>query len=236
MEEEKKEETPEEAPSSPQENPEEEQPEEGKEEVEQPEPESDDHFKKELDVLEGKKPQRTELEKAVYAREQIDRRIVDLGGDSLKAGTANNNANYFSLIKKEKPEQEFVTKDDFAENYARSLAKSENELKVIMWQYRHGIQKTGNIHEDIDNAYWLANKGRIKKLHEEIERSGERPSLGGGTGQKVKKTIVPEMPTDMQVILKRRGFSFNPKTGRWEARHNAYRYDPQIKDWVSEKK
>ncbi|MEK6829283.1 MAG: hypothetical protein AABY15_04085, partial [Nanoarchaeota archaeon] len=101
MEEEKKEETPEEAPSSPQENPEEEQPEEGKEEVEQPEPESDDHFKKELDVLEGKKPQRTELEKAVYAREQIDRRIVDLGGESL--------------VKKEKPEQEFVTKDDFAE-------------------------------------------------------------------------------------------------------------------------
>lgn len=224
MNEEKQEETPEEAEPSPQENLEEKQPEEGEEKVVESEPESEeDHFKKELEVLEGKKPQRTELEKAIHTREQIDKRIVDLGGESL-------------LKKEQSPQVEFVTKDDFAENYARTLARSQDELKVIMWHYRNGIQKTGNIHEDIDNAHWLANKGRVKKLYEEIDRGKEKPSFISGPGQKVKNTLFPEMPKEDQAMLKRRGFSFNPKTGRWEAKHNAYRYDPIQKAWVSEKK
>lgn len=203
------------------ENQEENQEEEGEPPVEEDKPD----FKKELESLEAKKPQRTELEKATYTARQILKRIEELGGDPNQI-----------LPKREDADQpEFVTKADLAENYARSLAKSDDELKVIMWQYRNGIQRTGNVHEDIDTAYWIANRSSIQRIYQELNRK-ETPPKEGGSGQKVPKKLIPEMPREQADVLKRRGYVFNPKTGRWEANHTAYRYDQTTNSWISEKK
>ena len=177
-----------------------------------------------MEALEGKG--RTELEKATYTARQVLNRIKELGGDPNTV-----------LPQKETLQPEFVTKEDFAENYARTLARSEDELKVVMWHYRFGIQRTGNIHEDIENAHLLANKGKLKKVYSEMQRAQDaKPPIGGGSGQKVPAKSIPEMPKDQVQILKKRGFSLNPKNGRWEAKFTAYRFDRTTDSWISEKK
>ena len=177
-------------------------------------------FEKEVQELE-QKPQRTKLEKAVFAREQIDKRIQELGGESWRT-------------KKEEPQ--YITKEDMADDYAHSLAKSESERKIIMWHYKNSIQRTSNIREDIDNAYWLAHKGKIRRTHEELQRIQQPGRGGGGAGQKLSTSQTPEMPKSHQFVLKRRGYILNPKTGEWEAKHTKYVYDSSKKEWVSVKK
>ena len=179
---------------------------------------SDEDFQKELETLE--QPKRTELEKAVHTRDQIDRRIVELGGQSRPS-------------KKEVDTSNFVTKEDLAVQRIDVLAKSESERKVILWHYRNSIQRTGNIHEDVDNAYWISHKGRIRKTYEELDRI-ETPKKGGGAGQRIpSKPRIPDMPQDQQRVLQRRGYRLNQQ-GEWEAKFNKMVWNGS--QWVSVKK
>ena len=200
---------------------------EGEEPIEEPKPEpiqKDTDFDKEIDELENKHSQDEELRRALHARDSIDRRIADLGGEKKPIKIEDS---------KESP---FVTKEDLAEQYASSLAKSDSERKVIMWHYRNSIRKIGNIHEDVDNAYWLAHKGRIRKTYQELERIARPSQGGGGAGQKFpSKPLIPEMPKVQQDRLKRIGFVFNPKTSEWVAKHTKYVYVPSLKGWDSVK-
>lgn len=204
------------------ENQEENTEEEGTPPVEEEKPSEDADFEKELETLE-QKPKRTELERAVHTREQIDKRIVDLGGESV--------------IRPKKEVSEFVTKDDFAEQYARTLGKTESEIRVIMWHYKNGIQRSGNIHEDIDNAYWLAHKGRIRRTYQEIDRIQRPPQGGGGAGQKLKdKPSIPAMSPEEQLAYQRRGFKLNSQTGEWEAKFNKAVFDQKTRQWITVRK
>jgi len=201
-------------------------PKEVKEEEEKKEEEEDIDYSKELKKLNEQKPVKSELDKALRSLHFNAERVKELGGDPS------------SVIapKEVKPDSgEFVTKEDMAEQYARTLASNDDELKVVMWQYKHGIQRTGNIHEDVDNAHLLANRGKIKRSFEEIKRI-EKPGEGGGAGQKISKPEVPELDKTDQLMLTKRGFKFNPQTKEWEAKHNVVRYDPAVKAWISVKK
>ena len=104
-----------------------------------------------------------------------------------------------------------------------------------MWQYKYGIQRTGNIVEDVESAHLLANRGKLKRTFEELKRI-EKPGNGGGAGQKISKPQVPEMSPEEQQILMRRGFKFNLQTKEWEAKYNVIRYDSSAKAWVQTKK
>ena len=218
MEEEKIEEIQEEAesPSTSEETSEE----ESKEQVDT----EDTSFTQELEELQKKeKPQYTDIEKAERALYFNAERLKQLGGDPSK------------VIKIPEKKEEYVTKEDMAESYARSLAKSDSELQVVMWQYRNGIQRTGNLHQDIDNAYWLAHKTRIRKTYEEIERIEKPPVMSGGAGQRVQRTKAVEMPIELQKVFSRRGFKPN-KDGVWEAKHNKAVFDSVTKQWVTVRK
>ena len=70
---------------------------------------------------------------------------------------------------------------------ARSMSRSEDEAQLTMWHYNNSILKTGDIHEDIENAHFLANKKRYAKDISEARRSAassESKSRGGGPGNK----------------------------------------------------
>ena len=180
--------------------------------IEEPKPEID--FKKELELLE-KKPQRSELEKALYTRQQIDKRIQELGGKPLES---------------KKDEEEYVTKKDLAKLEAKALAKSDEELNLIMWW----MENKGLTAED---AYFMANKGRLKQTFEEIKRANVKPvSRGTGAGQRPALKEVPALPPETQKVLERRGFKFNSQTKEWEAKFNKMRFDKIKNAWIMEKR
>lgn len=187
-------------------------------------------FKKEaerLATITPPKPKRTPQEEAAFNLKKNAERAKELGVDPNEVLGIES--------KDEGAQGEFVTKDDFAENFARTLVSSEDELRVVMWQYRNGIRRSGNIHEDIENAHLLANKGRLKNTFAEMKRKVMPPSgAGESSGQIPKETTAPELSRDQHAILLRRGYKL-VKPGLYQARFNQRRYDPDTRTWVDER-
>lgn len=82
-----------------------------------------------------------------------------------------------------------------AELLAERLAKSSAERDLILHYYDNSIISTGNIEEDIDNAYTLANKKKVQGQISELKKAAQSKKTiivgdsGGGTPieQKPKK-------------------------------------------------
>ena len=58
-----------------------------------------------------------------------------------------------------------------AELLAERLAKSSAERELILFHYNNSIISTGNIEEDIDNAFTLANKKKIQGQISELKKA-----------------------------------------------------------------
>lgn len=87
----------------------------------------------------------------------------------------------------------------------------------------------------VDDAYFLANKGKIKNANEEMKRIVKPPVGSGGTaGQKPKVSNAPELPKQEAMILTRRGYKL-VKPGLYQAKYNQKRYDEKLKIWIDEK-
>lgn len=174
--------------------------------VETEEDSEDIDFSKELEALEAK-PKNNELEKAEKSLHFNAQRVKELGGDPSK------------IIKPEqKTEQVFdpssveaLVDGKFAEQQARTLAKTDAEFKVIMWYVRNkGLS--------ISEAHLLANKSRIERFASEVKRSNVAISKGGVAGRRVEQTQVPARSQEEVNILSRRGLKFNPKTKTYQGK------------------
>lgn len=203
--------------------------------------EEDIDFEKELKDLEGNDPggnaSRSEREKAERALFFNAKRLRELGGDPEKVLKPKEETPPPPPPKEEEEEERYVTKDDFAEQHAEKLSKSEAQRKVIMWHYKHSIKKTGNVVNDIENAFFIANKGRIRRSIEEIRRAGDvRISTGNGPGRRPapRETRAPQLSSRDQSILARRGFKPN-SDGTFESKRYVMRFVTG-KGWVTERK
>lgn len=193
----------------------------------------DTDFDKTLEDLEkdkpAPKPSRTELEKATFTAKSTLKRIKELGGDPA------------SLLEEErepKPEEkppvdtsQFVTKNDLARTEAQKIARSPSELKLIMWY----VENKGM---SVDDAHFLANKNRIKKITGEIKRATEAvPSNGGGgPGQRTpEKTDAPDLPDADKRRLIASGMAFDPAKKAYVGKKTQLRYDDKTKAWVNER-
>lgn len=196
-------------------------------------------FEKELERLENDaKPPRSELEKAERALHFNAKRFRELGGDPGKvlgappADAAPAPAT--DKTPKDAPENQYVTIEQYAEQEAAKLAKTDAERKVIMLTYKTKIVRTGNIVDDIQNAYLIAHKGKITRSFDEIRRSANvRPTPGITPGRKpaTQPPAVTLSAADQQV-LRRRGYT--PKAdGSWESKRYILRYDPRTRQMVS---
>lgn len=206
--------------------------------------EKDIDYKKELEGLENKKPQKTELEKAVFTVKSVIKRIGELGGNPEEL--------LGDVVPKQKKEEDdeednkFVTKDEFktlAQSQiiaqAKSMVGSDDELKLVLWHLENSIVKTGNITEDLETAHILANRNKIKRTMQEIARAnGVKENAHGpsGAGQRTPVKIIVEMPQANQDILRRRGFTLNAKTGEWEAKFTKVVFNKETKSWDTVKK
>ena len=188
--------------------------------------EEDIDHKKELEGLEEKEPKSefTELEKATHRGKQIVERIKTLGG------------NPEDLLPKKEVEEvqgDYVTHKDLAlieeKSKLRAMTSSDDE-------YNHAVWYVQNKGLSAKQAKLLANEGKLTKISEEIDRGKIKPGQGGGSGQKLSTTKVPQLSEADQLALKRSGYKEDKKTGIWEGAHNVHRYDAESKQWVTEKK
>lgn len=169
---------------------------------------------------------RTEREKAEFNFRSSAKRVKDLGGDPSK------------LVAGESPIVEqpsvdtsnFVTKSDLAEQEARKLAKSDSELKLIMWYIK-------NKGMSVDDAHYMANKNKFKKLVGEVARTNNAtPSFGGGAGEPpVEKTDVPKLSPAEETKLRQSGMIYVSEKKAWMGKKIQHRYDEPSKQWVTEK-
>lgn len=190
----------------------------------------DVEFENELNKLESSpkpgKPARSELEKATFAANSILKRVKDLGGDPAKLVSGE-----VPIVEKPAVDtSEFVTKADLAEQRASALAKSPGELKVIMWWVK-------NKGMSVEDAHFMANKGRITKLVGEVARSqGAIPSLGGGAGERpVDKTDAPELSEGEKTKLLQSGMKWVPEKKAWVGKKVQQRWNEATKQWVTER-
>ena len=181
-------------------------------------------FNKELSDLEAKQP-KSELEKAKKALFYNAQRLQELGGDpaeviGIKKEIVADKPEATNDVHSE-VEKEFIKRD------ARSLAKTDEEYKVIMWY-------VDNNKVSVEDAYLLAHKGRLMRTISEVQRAkGAIPSLGGGAGRKVGGDIIPTHPGEE--VLQRRGYKLDPKSKTWKGKFYEEYYDQATKSWKSRK-
>ncbi len=192
----------------------------------------DAEFEKELRELESgqqaPKPQRTELEKATFTAKSTLKRIKELGGDPT--------ALLGETPPVEKPIEtdtsQFVTKTDLARQEAQKLARSPGEVKLIMWW----VENKGM---SVQDAHYMANKGRILKTVGEITRAKDAvPSNdGGGPGQvtPINKDDAPILPELDRQRLVQSGMTYDPSKKAWIGKKIQQRWDSQSKSWVTER-
>lgn len=190
-------------------------------ETEESKSQEDIDFKKVAEELESThKPKRSKLEEAKFNLKKNAERLKELGGDPSE------------ILETPKVEAEietdYVTKNDLARLEARQLVKSDDEMRVVMWY----VENKGL---SVDDAYFLANKGKIKNANEEMKRIIKPPVGSGGTaGQKPKVANAPELSKQEAMILMRRGYKL-VMPGLYQAKYNQKRYDEKAKVWVDEK-
>lgn len=174
--------------------------EETEEESEESEEKDIDH-KKELEKLETEKP-KSELEKAQKALHFNAERLKELGGDP---------AEVLKIKKAETPDVTEVVQRQFAERDAKALSKTEDEYKLIMWY-------VDNRKLPVEDAYILANKGKLQRSILEAKRSQVdfgKPSLHG---KKADTSTVPTRSIEEVALLERRGMRLNPKTKTYQGK------------------
>lgn len=135
----------------------------------------------------------------------------------LKEVLTENTAQTVSRIKKEQIETE-----------VRSRARNEDEAELALHHLETTLRGgTGNTNEDIDNAFALANKGRMREVVKEVNRAIES-SKRKGTGDVQSRKIAQEQkdkaptpsPSDAKMI-ERYKLVYNPKTKGYVSQEEA---------------
>lgn len=131
------------------------------------------------------KPDEEEPEKETD--EEKENKIREVAADAVKKETANLQKN---LLKRE------------AKAIARRLAgDNEDMVELIMLHYENSITPTDNLEDDVENAYFIANKKRLKQQISS-RQAGEATGAGSGAGQKQPpKPKQPSLtPTEKKII------------------------------------
>lgn len=180
--------------------------------------------KKDADLLnelnKGGAEPKTEKEKAKYTVDQIFIRHPDLKSEMVpKPVDDGSAANIEAKLLRNQ-----------VEGIIRQSCKTEEEIKVKMHYYDNKIVKTGNIHEDADNAIWLANKGRTKNAIEEMRRNPGEFGGTGGSGHKPNLDGAPELSaTEIRKLVSAGLKQISPT--RWEGQKTILEWDKNAKAW-----
>jgi len=143
---------------------------------------SQDPLKVEADKIKKEKEGRTELEKAIFTRNQIDKRIKELGGDTpADAGGENEEDKApvtVGMLKK--IEQDKAAKT--ALTLANEQIQDETERELVIHHLENSIKPSGNAVTDLAKARAIVNETKNRQIAEEATRrqNPQRYSKAGG--------------------------------------------------------
>lgn len=164
------------------------------------ETETQDPLKAELERVKAKGEGKTELEKAIYKKSQIDARIKELKGDTNEVDTVEDDDDK-PLTRGEwkKLQKESATKT------ALTLAdeiESETERELTKYHLENSIKSTGNPKEDLDNARAIVNQkknAQIVEMH--IQKPAAKPHVSGGAPAK-NASADPELTQEETTLMR----------------------------------
>lgn len=195
--------------------------------------ETDTDFKKELETLEATKPKeqpkRSEEEKAKFTIDKIHERFPNLKEEEPDAMIDEDKISAVESRLENKFERNQV------EGIFRANSKTEEEVKYKMFFYDNRIAKSGNIHDDADDAEWLANKARTRNAIKEMKQNPDSPGSSTGAGQKPTSNSVPTLPPIERKRLLDLGMK-EVSPGRWEGKSQILEWNTQAKSWEQKRK
>jgi len=148
------------------------------------------------------KPQYTQLEKAIHRRQILDEEIAKLQGEE-----GSKEEEEPSALDENKTRQIALDVATGLEvkRQIRTIAKSDAEAKLIQFHYENSIVRTGDVDEDLGNAWALANRRRVQNTISEMQRTilskGTR-TKGAGAGQKRPSQQPIKLSAEDQKIAK----------------------------------
>jgi len=169
---------------------------------------------------EKKQSQYTELEKAQRALHFNAQRLKELGGDPADVlGVKPQEA------KTDDPRS--IVKEELDDRDALARANGNDGMYKLMKHYMgKGLS--------VDDAYVLANKGKILRSVGEAKR-GNVQFAHAPNAQRITSEAVPQRSAEEVQLLARRGLHFDAKTKTYRGKFTEEYYDPQVGHWLSRK-
>lgn len=194
--------------------------EESEEETQESSPDID--YKAELERVSKPQQTRTELEKAERALHFNAERFKELGGDPAEVLKIK------PVVKKNEDPVDVDSKVErkFLERDVRAVVKNEDEYNLTMHYVDKGLS--------VEDAHFLANKGRVLRSVEEAKRGQVRFGTAISEKKPIVQTVPDRSPAEV-AVLQRRGLTFNPKTKTYQGKYTEEYYDQTTKSWTSRK-
>lgn len=153
---------------------------------------SQDPIKEELEKVQKKGKGKTELEKAIYTKQQIEKRIAELKGDSGEEDIPDDDDQApvtVGMLKQMQKQQTIKS----ALSLAEEQITDEHELELVKHHLQNTIKASGNAGEDFRNARALVNAVKNKQIIEETHRKipAKRTSAGGSAPGKYEDAFEP---------------------------------------------
>lgn len=169
-------------------------------ETEKEEP-SQNPVKTELEKVQKKGKGRTELEKAIFTKQQIEKRIAELKGETGEENLPEEDDSApvtVGMLKKIQKEQTVKT----ALSLAEEQITDQHELELTKYHLQNTIKPSGNAQEDFRNAQALVNAVKNKQILEEVGRKPKtvkRTSSGGSAPGKHEEAFEPT-PEELKMM------------------------------------
>ncbi len=143
---------------------------------------SPDPLKEEAERVKKEKEGKTELEKALYTRNQIDKRIKELQGDTevpeVPEDADDNAPVTVGMLKK--LEQDKAAKT--ALTLAEEQIKDSTELELVKHHLENSVKPSGNAVADLQKARAIVNETKNRMIAEEATRRQDPNRYSKGTG------------------------------------------------------
>lgn len=141
-----------------------------------------DLIKQELEKVKSKTSGKTELEKALFTKQQIEKRIKELGGTEDNTTEKDDDTPVtigdLRKIEKEKAQKTALT---MAEDIT-----DQNEKELVKHHIENTIRASGDPEQDLRNARAIVNSIKNSQILEEIARKTTAKSTSSGTGAPAK--------------------------------------------------
>ena len=166
-----------------------------------------------------------ELEVAKRQLGQAEHLILELKekNDRLKAeaelndgGEPADDDSVRKIVKQETAKVLAVVAETQARNLARTLSTNDDELELIMFNYKNAIIPTGDVEKDIRRAKLIANEGNMGKQLEQARRAAlsqetrNRAASEGGQEQPLEEGA-PILSEASKKLLSRAGLTWDLK-------------------------